>query len=97
MGKSRSDKEEKIKVVACETDEEPRVIKADPADAFDVETTLSIARMPLCSERDVSRLEALHWMSILLSKHRSEILIFLNVAFVSKCTNVINNALKRMC
>ncbi|WVZ11591.1 hypothetical protein V8G54_016121 [Vigna mungo] len=76
-----SDKEEKIRVVARETNEELRVIKADPADAFDVGAILSIARRQLSSEWEATRIEALHWMSTLLSRHRSEVLIFLNDIF----------------
>ncbi|QCD89573.1 protein VAC14 homolog isoform X2 [Vigna unguiculata] len=76
-----SDKEDKIRVVACETNEELRAIKADPADAFDVGAILSIARRQLSSEWEATRIEALHWMSTLLSRHRSEVLIFLNDIF----------------
>ncbi|XP_014520967.1 protein VAC14 homolog isoform X1 [Vigna radiata var. radiata] len=76
-----SDKEEKIRVVARETNEELRAIKADPADAFDVGAILSIARRQLSSEWEATRIEALHWMSTLLSRHRSEVLIFLNDIF----------------
>ncbi|KAG5532065.1 hypothetical protein RHGRI_026619 [Rhododendron griersonianum] len=39
-----SDKEEKIRVVARETNEELRAIQADPAEGFDVGAILSIAR-----------------------------------------------------
>ncbi|KOM45978.1 hypothetical protein LR48_Vigan06g128400 [Vigna angularis] len=76
-----SDKEEKIRVVARETNEELRGIKADPADTFDVGAILSIARRQLSSEWEATRIEALHWMSTLLSRHRSEVLIFLNDIF----------------
>ncbi|KAG5047205.1 hypothetical protein JHK86_016611 [Glycine max] len=38
-----ADKEEKIRVVARETNEELRALKADPAEAFDVGAILSIA------------------------------------------------------
>ncbi|URE24088.1 hypothetical protein MUK42_15831, partial [Musa troglodytarum] len=39
-----SDKEEKIRVVARETNEELRAIRADPADGFNIDAILSIAR-----------------------------------------------------
>ncbi|KAH1260672.1 Protein VAC14 [Glycine max] len=76
-----SDKEEKIRVVARETNEELRAIKADPAEAFDVGAILSIARRQLSSEWEATRIEALHWISTLLSRHRSEVLTFLNDIF----------------
>ncbi|XP_027360061.1 protein VAC14 homolog isoform X3 [Abrus precatorius] len=76
-----SDKEEKIRVVARETNEELRAIKADPAEAFDVGAILSIARRQLSSEWEATRIEALHWISTLLYRHRNEVLTFLNDIF----------------
>ncbi|KAJ9153046.1 hypothetical protein P3X46_026535 [Hevea brasiliensis] len=76
-----SDKEEKIRVVARETNEELRAIKADPAEGFDVGAILSIARSQLSSEWEATRIEALHWISTLLNRHRSEVLQFLNDVF----------------
>ncbi|KAF7827579.1 protein VAC14-like protein isoform X1 [Senna tora] len=76
-----SDKEEKIRVVARETNEELRAIKADPAEAFDVEAILSVARRQLSSEWEATRIEALHWISTLLNRHRAEVLTFLNDIF----------------
>ncbi|CAL0308381.1 unnamed protein product [Lupinus luteus] len=76
-----SDKEEKIRVVACETNEELRAIKADPTEAFDVGAILSIARRQLSSEWEATRIEALHWISTLLNRHRTEVLAFLNDIF----------------
>ncbi|KAK7348916.1 hypothetical protein VNO80_23689 [Phaseolus coccineus] len=76
-----SDREDKIRVVARETNEELRAIKADPAEAFDVGAILSIARRQLSNEWEATRIEALHWISTLLSRHRSEVLIFLNDIF----------------
>ncbi|PHT34329.1 Protein VAC14 -like protein [Capsicum baccatum] len=73
-----SDKEEKIRVVARETNEELRGIEADPAEGFDVGAILSIARRQMSSEWEATRIEALHWMSTLLNRHRSEVLVFLN-------------------
>ncbi|XP_059291696.1 protein VAC14 homolog isoform X1 [Lycium ferocissimum] len=73
-----SDKEEKIRVVARETNEELRGIEADPAEGFDVGAILSIARRQLSSEWEATRIEALHWVSTLLNRHRSEVLVFLN-------------------
>ncbi|CAK7326807.1 unnamed protein product [Dovyalis caffra] len=68
-----SDKEEKIRVVARETNEELRTIKADPAEGFDVGAILSIARRQLSSEWEATRIEALHWISTLLNRHRAEL------------------------
>ncbi|KAL2347765.1 hypothetical protein Fmac_001765 [Flemingia macrophylla] len=85
-----SDKEDKIRVVARETNEELRAIKADSVEAFDVGAILSIARRQLSSEWEATRIEALHWISTLLYKHRSEafdysclkqVLTFLNDIF----------------
>ncbi|XP_057478120.1 protein VAC14 homolog isoform X2 [Actinidia eriantha] len=76
-----SDKEEKIRVVARETNEELRAIKADPAEGFDVGAILSIARRQLSSEWESTRIEALHWISTLLNRHRPEVLSFLNDIF----------------
>ncbi|KAK8522671.1 hypothetical protein V6N12_056372 [Hibiscus sabdariffa] len=76
-----SDKEEKIRVVARETNEELRSIKADPAEGFDIGAILSIARRQLDSEWEATRIEALHWISTLLDRHRAEVLCFLNDIF----------------
>ncbi|KAL1803463.1 hypothetical protein ACET3Z_032110 [Daucus carota] len=76
-----ADKEEKIRVVACETNEELRSMEADPAEGFDVGAILSIARSQLSSEWEATRIEALHWMSALLNRHRDEVLNFLNDVF----------------
>ncbi|XVF85445.1 hypothetical protein PTKIN_Ptkin17bG0118700 [Pterospermum kingtungense] len=78
-----SDKEEKIRVVARETNEELRAIKAE---AFDVGAILSIARRQLGSEWEATRIEALHWISTLLNRHRAEVLCFLNDIFDSLLT-----------
>ncbi|XP_075082941.1 protein VAC14 homolog isoform X2 [Nicotiana tabacum] len=76
-----SDKEEKIRVVSRETNEELRGNEADPAEGFDVGAILSVARRQLSSEWEATRIEALHWMWTLLNKHRSEVLVFLNDVF----------------
>ncbi|PNY03754.1 protein VAC14 [Trifolium pratense] len=76
-----SDKEDKIRVVARETNEELQAINADPAEAFDVGAILSIARRQLSSEWEATRIEALHWISILLNRHRVEVLTYLNDIF----------------
>ncbi|KAK7843206.1 protein vac14 like protein [Quercus suber] len=78
-----SDKEEKIRVVARETNEELRSIHADPAEGFDVGAILGIARRQLNSEWEATRIEALHWISSLLNRHRSEVLSSLNDIFDS--------------
>ncbi|KAM3235410.1 protein VAC14 isoform X1 [Capsicum annuum] len=76
-----SDKEEKIRVVSRETNDELRAIEADPAEGFDVGAILSVARRQLSSEWEATRIEALHWMWTLLNGHRSEVLVFLNDVF----------------
>ncbi|KAK7251142.1 hypothetical protein RIF29_34079 [Crotalaria pallida] len=53
---------------------ELRAIEADPAEAFDVGAILSIARRQLSSEWEGTRIEALHWISTLLNRHRTEML-----------------------
>ncbi|XP_058732506.1 protein VAC14 homolog [Vicia villosa] len=76
-----SDKEEKIRVVARETNEELRTMKADPAEGFDVGEILSIARRQLSSEWEATRIEALHWISTLLNNYRPEVVQYLNDIF----------------
>ncbi|XP_078429485.1 ARM repeat superfamily protein [Wolffia australiana] len=78
-----SDKEEKIRAVARETNEELRAIRADPADGFDIGSILSIARNQLSNESEATRIEALNWMGTLLARHRSEVIVFLNEIFDS--------------
>ncbi|KAB1205823.1 hypothetical protein CJ030_MR7G027988 [Morella rubra] len=78
-----SDKEEKIRVVARETNEELRSIQADPAEGFDVGAILAIAKRQLSSEWEATRIEALHWISTLLRGHRPEVLSSLNDIFDS--------------
>ncbi|KAK4423388.1 protein VAC14 [Sesamum alatum] len=78
-----SDKEEKIRVVARETNEELRGIHADPGEGFHVQAILSVARRHLSSEWEATRIEALHWISTLLNRHRAEVLSFLNDIFES--------------
>ncbi|KAM7484705.1 hypothetical protein LguiA_000714 [Lonicera macranthoides] len=72
-----ADKEEKIRAVACETNAGLRLIEADPAEGFDVGAILFIARRQLSSEWEATRIEALHWISTLLNRHRPEVLLLL--------------------
>ncbi|XP_051144677.1 protein VAC14 homolog [Andrographis paniculata] len=76
-----SDKEEKIRVVARETNEELRGIQADPAEGFDVGPILSVARMHLSSGWEGTRIEALHWISTLLDRYRIHVLSYLSDIF----------------
>uniref|UniRef100_K4A6K3 Vacuolar protein 14 C-terminal Fig4-binding domain-containing protein n=1 Tax=Setaria italica TaxID=4555 RepID=K4A6K3_SETIT len=76
-----SDEEEKIRVVARETNEELRGIKADPTEGFDIGAILSIAKRELNSEHEATRIEALHWFSTLLVRYRVEFLAYLNDIF----------------
>ncbi|XP_077230419.1 protein VAC14 homolog isoform X2 [Tasmannia lanceolata] len=78
-----SDKEEKIRVVARETNEELRAIRADPAEGFDVKAILSIATRQLSNELEATRIEALHWIDTLLTRHRTEVISFLDKIFVT--------------
>lgn len=76
-----SDKEEKIRVVARETNEELRAIRADPAEGFDVGAILSIARRQLSNEWEATRIEALNWIGTLLARYRAEVLSVLDDIF----------------
>ncbi|KAG6405522.1 hypothetical protein SASPL_133112 [Salvia splendens] len=76
-----SDKEDKIRVVARETNEELRGIQAAPGVGFDVGAILSVARRHLSSEWEATRIEALHWISTLLNSHWEGVLSFLSDVF----------------
>ncbi|KAF6150807.1 hypothetical protein GIB67_020890 [Kingdonia uniflora] len=76
-----SDKEEKIRVVARETNEELRAIRADPAEGFDIGAILSIARSQLSNDWEATRIEALHWIATLLARYRAEVLSILDDIF----------------
>ncbi|KAG6542133.1 hypothetical protein Mapa_016485 [Marchantia paleacea] len=78
---SISDKEEKIRVVARETNEELRDVKASPGDGFEIGAVLEVAISQLESEQESTRLEALRWISVLLERHRTEVLSFLDQIF----------------
>ncbi|KAH0924045.1 hypothetical protein HID58_024063, partial [Brassica napus] len=72
-----SDKNEKIREVARETNEELRSIHVEPSDGFDVGAILSVAKRQLSSDHEATRIEALNWISALLNKHRAEVMCFL--------------------
>jgi len=76
-----SDKEEKIRVVARETSEELRAIKIELSEGFDMGSVLMTAKRELGSEWEETRLEALRWISVLLERHRTEVLSFLDDIF----------------
>ncbi|GMH20341.1 hypothetical protein Nepgr_022182 [Nepenthes gracilis] len=76
-----SDKEEKIRVVAQETNEELREMNADPAEGFHVGAILTVAKRHISSEWEATRIEALLWVSALLNRHRAEVLSFLSDIF----------------
>ncbi|KAL8150751.1 hypothetical protein V2J09_020559 [Rumex salicifolius] len=78
-----SDKEDKIRFVAQETNEELRRIEADPSEGFDVKAILSVAKSHLSSEWEATRIEALHWISALLNRYREKVLSFLSDFFDS--------------
>ncbi|KAG0581788.1 hypothetical protein M758_3G007100 [Ceratodon purpureus] len=85
---SISDKEEKIRVVARETNEELRTIKAEPSEGFDIGAVLVIARRELGNDYEATRLEALRWISVLLERHRTEVLSFLDDIFPALLTSL---------
>ncbi|CDY36250.1 BnaC07g21040D [Brassica napus] len=72
-----SDKNEEIREVARETNEELRSIHVEPSDGFDVGAILSVAKRQLSSDHEATRIEALNWISTLLNKHRAEVMSFL--------------------
>jgi len=76
-----SDEEEKIRVVARETNEELRAIKADQTEGFDIGAILVIAKRELNSEHEATRIESLHWFSTLLVRYRTEFLGYLDGIF----------------
>ncbi|CAM0872065.1 unnamed protein product [Alopecurus aequalis] len=76
-----SDEEEKIRVVARETNEELRAIKADQTEGFDIGAILDIAERELNSEHEATRIESLHWFSTLLLRYRTEFLGYLDGIF----------------
>ncbi|KAL8142084.1 hypothetical protein V2J09_015116 [Rumex salicifolius] len=76
-----SDKEEKIRVVAQETNEELRAIEANLSEGFDVGAILAVAKSHLSSEWEDTRIEALHWISALLIRHREMVLSLLSEIF----------------
>ncbi|KAL2611614.1 hypothetical protein R1flu_023306 [Riccia fluitans] len=76
-----SDKDEKARVVARETNEELRNVKAKPENGFDIEAVLKVAKRELKSDWEATRLEALRWISFLLQTYRTEVLSFLDDLF----------------
>ncbi|KAG0465729.1 hypothetical protein HPP92_019893 [Vanilla planifolia] len=78
-----SDKEEKIRVVARETNDELHAIHSDPAKGFDIGAILSIAKRQLTSEWEATRVEALNWIATLLARYRPEVITYLNDIFDS--------------
>lgn len=81
-----SDKEEKIRVVARETNEELRAIHADLTEGFNIGAMLSISRRELTSEWEATRIESLHWIAALLTRYRAEVIAYLNEIFDSLFT-----------
>ncbi|KAH7404171.1 hypothetical protein KP509_15G013700 [Ceratopteris richardii] len=75
-----SDKEEKIRVVAKETNEALRSIKAG-SNAFNIAAVLELAKKELTSEWEATRLEALEWIYALLERHRTEVISHLDSIF----------------
>ncbi|CAL9118766.1 unnamed protein product [Musa textilis] len=78
-----SDKEKEIREIARETNNELRVIIASTAEGVNIRAVLSIARSGLTSQALTTRVEALHWITTLLDRHRNEAISFLNDIFSS--------------
>ncbi|WOL02590.1 hypothetical protein Cni_G11309 [Canna indica] len=78
-----SDKEENIRAVARETNEGLRAIRADPDEGFNIRAVLSVASSELTNRWEATRVEALRWVSILLERHRNEVISFLHDNFGS--------------
>uniref|UniRef100_A0A7N0VLZ4 Vacuolar protein 14 C-terminal Fig4-binding domain-containing protein n=1 Tax=Kalanchoe fedtschenkoi TaxID=63787 RepID=A0A7N0VLZ4_KALFE len=76
-----SDKEEKIRVVARETNDELRGMRANTDEGFDVGAILAIAKRQLSSEFEGTRIEALRWISALLDRYREQVLSVLDDIF----------------
>ncbi|CAM0951079.1 unnamed protein product [Alopecurus aequalis] len=73
-----SDEEEKIRVVARETNEELRAIKPDQTEGFDIGAILVIAERELSSGHEATQIESLHWFSTLLVRYRTEFFGYLD-------------------
>ncbi|OAE25279.1 hypothetical protein AXG93_4642s1000 [Marchantia polymorpha subsp. ruderalis] len=93
---SISDKEEKIRVVARETNEALRDVKASPGDGFEIGVVLEVAISQLQSEQESTRLEALRWISILLERHRTEVLSFID-EFFPKLLDALSDTSDEVC
>ncbi|KAJ1697081.1 hypothetical protein LUZ63_005593 [Rhynchospora breviuscula] len=78
-----SDKEEKIREIACETNEKIRKLRPEPSESFDVGKILQIARRELTSSFVTTRIEALRWIQNLVLKYRNEIINHMDDIFSS--------------
>jgi vacuole morphology and inheritance protein 14 len=78
-----SDKEEKIRALACETNDELRGLKPELSEGFDVGRVLQVARRELNSYYETTRIEALHWIQNLVLKYNNEIIIHMDDIFSS--------------
>ncbi|GBG76755.1 hypothetical protein CBR_g22971 [Chara braunii] len=88
-----SDREDKIRLFASETNSALRDFKPEPADGFDVGAVLTVARKELeKSEHEATRLEALQWIAVLLERHRTEVLSFLDVIFPALLQSLSDNS-----
>ncbi|CAM8953096.1 unnamed protein product [Rhodiola kirilowii] len=76
-----SDKEDKIRVVARETNDELREMRAGTDEGFEVGAILAIAMRQLFSEFEHTRIEALRWISALLDQFREQVLSILDDIF----------------
>ncbi|KAK9271914.1 hypothetical protein L1049_002280 [Liquidambar formosana] len=76
-----SDKDERIRKVAHQTNEELHAFRPSPAEGLDIGAILSVAKRQLSSEREATQIQALHWIANLLARNRAEVLSFLDSIF----------------
>ncbi|KAL3696617.1 hypothetical protein R1sor_010693 [Riccia sorocarpa] len=76
-----SHKDESIRVVAKETSEKLKNVKAKPENGLDIEAVLQVAQRELESDSEATRLEALRWISVLLERYRTEVMSSIDKIF----------------
>ncbi|KAK9091465.1 hypothetical protein Sjap_024642 [Stephania japonica] len=76
-----SDKEQKIRAVACEINEELQSIIAEQSDGINIGEMLFIATRQLSNEWEATRIEALLWIRNLLTRYRAEVVALLDDIF----------------
>ncbi|KAK9105904.1 hypothetical protein Scep_022748 [Stephania cephalantha] len=76
-----SDKEQEIRAVAHEINEELQSIIAEQSDGINIGEILFIATRQLSNEWEATRIEALLWIRNLLTRYRSEVVALLDDIF----------------